>query len=569
MALLEKINALKAITELPTLIQWPASLRTEHPTFLSNERIFKEPEVCTTIFTWKKLDPPIDIFQVVASPENDNKVLKFHYNASGGFQGKGYKEFEKEIQRSCRKNDFCQYIKNGSHRAGTVLKKKFKCSFNNMYKKTNKENESPNKKSRNGRTKLPQNKQMKCGVSFSISLHPEEGFFYIWCRKGTIPFHRCHEKETPIDMWAKPFDFSKDNVTNYNKMRAAGLPPAYIRLVAQLNSSLPVTTSLIEHITSGSKLVFTMKCKVRNVIEVNILINTLNLCLVLNIYFKDVDWKENSPTLAQVLQYLTDKCCKWTALYESRSPNIENSIVLAKSIFAKDAKMIADDSTDIKGLFPSFRLPTLEENDFFVTAEESRTQQQLKDEQNLMVAYVWSNSEDLKRFKAFPEIIQIDGLEKTNNENMVLITLAGMDANRKMFPIARAYVPNQKRWVFRYIFEYAFPRLVGREVLTMVQVIVTDGDSNETQQLDESLEKYYCNAKRIRCGWHLVDRNLWKEKLVRIPFKCDEEEANKIRTVSPNIYVSFIMSNHDIIEGMFLNFQDNKELDLFLHAKHS
>jgi hypothetical protein len=237
------------------------------------------------------------------------------------------------------------------------------------------------------------------------------------------------------------------------------------------------------------------------------------------------------PNVAAALSYLSNNKFKWTALYESRDSNTEDSIILQKLNQASMIADVSDPEHDVHDV-SSLAIPESEVEDFFASASSSRMSQRMDDSQHLLVAYVWTLNDNLARFQAYPETLQIDGLEKSNKENMVLLTISGKDSRNQMFNVCRAFVPNQKRWVFRYLFEYALPKLVGRDALKYVNLICTDGDSNEIQQLEESMVKYLPNAIRIRCGWHLVDRNLGVEMLSRMKFKVSDQEAKGIRLVS-------------------------------------
>ena len=45
--------------------------------------------------------------------------------------------------------------------------------------------------------------------------------------------------------------------------------------------------------------------------------------------------------------------------------------------------------------------------------------------------------------------------------------------------------------------------------MSRVRVILTDGDAQETAQLDAAINAYYPTVLRSRCGWHIVDRG-WR-----------------------------------------------------------
>ena len=65
-------------------------------------------------------------------------------------------------------------------------------------------------------------------------------------------------------------------------------------------------------------------------------------------------------------------------------------------------------------------------------------------------------------------------------------------------------MPNQQSWMFRWIFSVVFPRLIPKHILCDVQVVLTDGDSQEFTQIDNAKVNVIPNAKRFRCGWHIV-----------------------------------------------------------------
>jgi hypothetical protein len=65
-----------------------------------------------------------------------------------------------------------------------------------------------------------------------------------------------------------------------------------------------------------------------------------------------------------------------------------------------------------------------------------------------------------------------------------------------MFTILRAFVPNERAWVFRWIFQTVMPALLGKNLLLRVQAVITDGDSQEISQLDDALRNYMPTAQR-------------------------------------------------------------------------
>ena len=102
-------------------------------------------------------------------------------------------------------------------------------------------------------------------------------------------------------------------------------------------------------------------------------------------------------------------------------------------------------------------------------------------------------------FEMFPQVVLVDTTNDTNNEGRPLLTMTGKDSNGKMFTFLRAFLPNEKGWVFRWVFSVVMPRLFGNTILNRIQVIVTDGDSQEYGQLDNAISEFMPHITRVRC----------------------------------------------------------------------
>ena len=124
-------------------------------------------------------------------------------------------------------------------------------------------------------------------------------------------------------------------------------------------------------------------------------------------------------------------------------------------------------------------------------------------DQELMIMIAWVRPEVKRLFQLYPHVLFIDGTASTNNEKRPLITFSIMDPRGNMHVIMRAAVPNEREWVFQWLFERAMPELFGVHKLHETKIIFTDGASSETNQLDSALDQYFVNAKRRRCGFHI------------------------------------------------------------------
>ena len=125
--------------------------------------------------------------------------------------------------------------------------------------------------------------------------------------------------------------------------------------------------------------------------------------------------------------------------------------------------------------------------------------------QELLISIAWIMPKEVRLFKLFPEVMFVDCTGKTNKEKLFLFTVTGQSSSATMFTVLRALIPNQRTWMFKWLFSVVFPALLDQEVLSRVNMIISDGDSHEYEQID-SFRKVYCkNDIRDRCGWHIVN----------------------------------------------------------------
>jgi MULE transposase domain len=151
-------------------------------------------------------------------------------------------------------------------------------------------------------------------------------------------------------------------------------------------------------------------------------------------------------------------------------------------------------------------------DDMMKYARESRVSVNADDNQDVLLGIVWVLPTGKQLFRAYSEVMFIDGTHKTNKENRPLITMGIKDCYGKMQIILRAFVPNERAWLFRWLFQVATPSLLGTSSCELVRLQITDGDSQETSQLDQALKTVFKNSKRRRCGWHIIEKG-WERNV--------------------------------------------------------
>jgi hypothetical protein len=137
-------------------------------------------------------------------------------------------------------------------------------------------------------------------------------------------------------------------------------------------------------------------------------------------------------------------------------------------------------------------------------------------EQDLFVAVLWVTKGEKETFCKFPYVMKIDTTFGTNDRSMPLLSITGLDSNGKTFTVARAYIPNEQSWLFRWILSHALPQLLGIDAMQRIVVILSDGDSTEIFQINNLIDELCPHVHRQRCGWHLVDRG-WERLIYHIP----------------------------------------------------
>ena len=128
-----------------------------------------------------------------------------------------------------------------------------------------------------------------------------------------------------------------------------------------------------------------------------------------------------------------------------------------------------------------------------------------KDSKHLL-CLAWANEDQIKLARAFSQSLSIDCTHKATADGYYLFTVTVRDSQGKTTVVARIWIPNQKKFMFRFVMFEVIPNLFGHDMCTKVRVVVSDGDIHQTSILDLAIERLYKNAVRIPCAWHLVDR---------------------------------------------------------------
>jgi hypothetical protein len=150
-----------------------------------------------------------------------------------------------------------------------------------------------------------------------------------------------------------------------------------------------------------------------------------------------------------------------------------------------------------------------------------RHQLKLSVDQSILLAVGWISDNERRLVSMFPEVLFMDVTSQTNNEKRGLFVVAGKDSCARGFTATRIFLPSEQKWVFSWIFGYALPFLFGHSVLKRNKIVITDGDSN----MYESLNEHTCygglwhGTHHLLCQWHLLNVSWRRDVRPHIPAK--------------------------------------------------
>ena len=135
----------------------------------------------------------------------------------------------------------------------------------------------------------------------------------------------------------------------------------------------------------------------------------------------------------------------------------------------------------------------LASTDFTEMQKDTELQQQkynMLANQHLLVGLAWIFVGEQRLFQLFLNMMHGDATSHTNNEKRILLTFSGCKSEGQTFIFLRVFLPNQKAYSFRWVFQIVLVALMGKNTFAKTQLVISDGDSQECQQLDTAIELY-------------------------------------------------------------------------------
>ena len=460
------------------------------------------------------------------------------YPFNGGFESEGFTSLVKDLGNAAIQSGF-PILRNGKqYRENFGMCQQFICARSKVYSKSSSYRTEPfrkvtyNNNGKNSRGKLgrtysrknttmrPLSKGKRCKFGFLVG-HDDKGF-YLVPNMGTSHHNnhsRLNEEDIPYPARLLNHETLKvlENLTKSN---------------ANLGVAVNFTYQATGHMLSRQNIYW-----------------LAGLCNNLN----QSNGMVSMDSTEKMVHYLKENKFDHMILYQKNSVNeLWNDL-------------------NPQGLTHLVNLPDSEKRSYEKYVLETRKNLKVSKEDDLMVALAWVLPKESNYFRLFPETIFVDVICDVNKDKRPLFTATGKDANGTMFTFLRAFLPNQQGWIFRWIFAVVFPILFPKQVLEQVQLIVSDGDAQEFQQIDDSLPHVFPNAFRQRCAFHIV-RMGWKRVIPckkSIPKQHHILYDNVCKHLKTWIYSWMKCScetkeEYEVSKHMFFKFLNTKQIRLTL-----
>jgi hypothetical protein len=150
--------------------------------------------------------------------------------------------------------------------------------------------------------------------------------------------------------------------------------------------------------------------------------------------------------------------------------------------------------------------------DFLVpraSAQICRTNPKVPRDARIFIAVAWANKFDIRTFSLFPEVFHADCTCDSNNTNNHLLTFSCRTSTGKQVVFLRVWLPNQKRFAFRWVFKFVLTSLFDPMAFCRTRLVMVDGDPQQRSELSKAILDYMPNAMDGGCGWHIVEQG-WK-----------------------------------------------------------
>lgn len=101
--------------------------------------------------------------------------------------------------------------------------------------------------------------------------------------------------------------------------------------------------------------------------------------------------------------------------------------------------------------------------------ERARADQDIKKEEDVFVSIAWTNNDARRIFKLNPEVVTCDITSHSNKNKYHLLTFSVKTSHDKQVIFLWVWIPNQRRYSFRWVFQHAILSLFDRIHLSRIK----------------------------------------------------------------------------------------------------
>jgi hypothetical protein len=113
-------------------------------------------------------------------------------------------------------------------------------------------------------------------------------------------------------------------------------------------------------------------------------------------------------------------------------------------------------------------LDGIKNSDFYALKRETGVQREkykLEASQRLLFGLAWIYVGELMLFCLFPKVFHVDSTSHANNEIRMLRTFSGRTSEGQTFVFLLLFLPNQKAYCCKSVFQVVLVALVGKDTL--------------------------------------------------------------------------------------------------------
>ena len=164
--------------------------------------------------------------------------------------------------------------------------------------------------------------------------------------------------------------------------------------------------------------------------------------------------------------------------------------------------------------------------------KEQRQDERLDSTKLQLVGAAWCTLKQKRLLLLDPSVIKIDATSDTNNESRDLLTFTSRAPTGQYFICLQVFMPDARPSTFRWVFQVVLPDLLGQDVMNRIQMLMTDGDSHEIDELRKAIKLFMPWVYQGRCAWHIVYKGYDRRCPGVRAFGTDPNQQNAYRKMA-------------------------------------